>query len=93
MVPRITSDTFQTAPLSISPSHPRAFVAEQVTDGLHSGNARQRLYWHGRIGYVLTARAAMSAAAPPSGRARSAPVADAPPRAFAAMAGAWVQPA
>jgi hypothetical protein len=50
-------------------------------------------YWHGRIGYVLTARAAMSAAAPPSGRARSAPVADAPPRAFAAMAGAWVQPA
>jgi hypothetical protein len=33
--------------------------AEQVADGLHSGNARQRLYWHGRIGYVLTARAAI----------------------------------
>jgi hypothetical protein len=38
-----------------------------------SGNARQRVYWHGRSGYALAARAATSAAAPPSGCARSAP--------------------
>jgi hypothetical protein len=59
-----------------------------------SGNTRQRVYWHGRGGYVL---------APPSRhvgggatqwlRPLATPVPDAPTRALATMAGAFGQPA
>jgi Bifunctional DNA primase/polymerase, N-terminal len=59
-----------------------------------SGNARQRVYWHGRSGYVLAAPSRhVGGGATQWLRPLDTPVPDAPPRAFTAMAGAWVQPA
>jgi hypothetical protein len=59
-----------------------------------SGNARQRVYWHGRGGYVLAAPSRHVAGGGTQWlRPLATPVPDAPPRALSAMAGVREQPA
>ena len=59
-----------------------------------SGNARQRVYWHGRGGNVLAAPSRHLTGGDTQWlRPLDTPVPDAPPRAFTTMAGAFGQPA